>query len=108
LWNIPAGTVETLQLGVPIDQVGFGRELLWARSRETLFFFNRARELIATTHVRKTGVLTWTPEGWYSGTGNPARVIRAFTRNGTPLSSDETAKYLAPSRIMAAFTDAAK
>jgi WD40 repeat protein len=108
LWNIPAGTSETLPVGLPIDQIGFTGNLLWARSKQTIFFFNRARELVATVHLRSTGLFAWTPDGWFSGTGNALRVVRAFARNGTSLKSSDAARYLAPHKVMEAFTSAAQ
>lgn len=105
LWNIPAGTVETLEIGLRINQLGFWRNLLWVRANgESVFFFNPALQLVATTHLRLDGLLTFTPDGWFTGTGDATRVVRAFRDGGEALTTGETAHYRSGSKVLAALT----
>lgn len=105
LWKLATGETEILDVGVPVNQLGFWNELLWVRADgESIFFFDKARKLVATTLLRHDAILTFTPEGWYSGPQRAERVIRAFRASGERLSDTEILTRSSAEKVRLAFS----
>jgi WD40 repeat protein len=102
LWSLPSRQVEVVEVGVPVDQVGFWRGALWARGGDTIFFYDRSRRLFATTLVRPDGALTFTPDGWFTGPGP----LHAYAEGGKRMSVRDTAARAKPKKVAAAFAKA--
>jgi WD40 repeat protein len=105
LWKLPSREAEVLLVGVPINQVGFWNDLLWARADgESIFFFDRTRKLAATTLLRRDAILTFTPDGWYAGPQRAERALRAFRLSGERLDDAAILKRASPERVRRALS----
>jgi WD40 repeat protein len=106
LWKLPSGESDTLLVGVPVNQLGFWNDLLWVRADgESIFFYDRARKLVATTLLRRDAILTFTPDGWYAGPQNAARLLRVFNLSGERLSEADIIRRASPERVRAALSE---
>jgi WD40 repeat protein len=103
IWTLLDGAVETLEVGVPINQLGFWRDVLWVRAAgDSILFFDHARQLRATMILRCDAVLGFTPDGWVAGPQSAGRFIHAYRASGERLAERDAAERLAPERVLAA------
>jgi WD40 repeat protein len=103
LWHLQSDDVEVMDIGVPVNQLGFWRDVLWVRANtDTIFFYSHARQLVATTMLRRDALLSFTPDGWFSGTGQPQRFVRAFGESGEALAEKDVIVRLSPAHVLAA------
>jgi WD40 repeat protein len=101
LWTLPSRQVETIDVGLWIQQLGFWRDLLWIRANgDTIFFYDKNYQLIATMLLRRNGVLTFTPDGWLSGTNEPARFVRMYRDDGTVLSEAQATLHVSSQKVL--------
>lgn len=105
IWKLPGGEAETIMVGTPISQLGFWNDLLWVRADgESILFYDRSRKLVASTLLRRDAILTFTPEGWYSGPQRAERALRVFRISGERLSEAEIAKRSSPEQVRLALS----
>lgn len=97
LWRLPARQPDVIDVGLPVDQLGFWRHALWVRAGETVLFFDPARQGIATSILSRDGAFTFTGEGWFAGSAP----VRVFDAAGRPLSERKTAQRASPEFIRA-------
>jgi WD40 repeat protein len=106
LWTLPSGTAEVINVGLPINQLGFWGQLLWVRAGgESIFFYEADRTLRATMLLRRSAVLLYTPDGWYAGSGDVSRYVRVFDKEGQALERSEAARYLSPKDVLASLME---
>jgi WD40 repeat protein len=107
LWTFPSRQVQTIDIGLGIDQLGLWRKALWVRANDdTIFFYDQSHKLVATTLLRRNAILTFTPDGWVSGTDQPTRFVRMFRDNGQVLSEAEAGNHVSAKRVLDALTKA--
>jgi WD40 repeat protein len=107
LWTFPSRQVQTIDIGLGIDQLGLWRKALWVRANDdTIFFYDQSHTLVATTLLRRNAILTFTPDGWVSGTDQPTRFVRMFRDNGQALSEAEAGHHVSAERVLDALTKA--
>jgi WD40 repeat protein len=105
-WTLPSGPVESIDVGLPVDQLGFWRDLLWVRAGgEYLFFYDGGGKLIATVVLRRESVLAYTPGGWYSGPVRADRYVRLFTESGEAVPPADALRRMSPSRVLQSITN---
>jgi WD40 repeat protein len=107
LWTFPSRQVQTIDIGLGIDQLGLWRKALWVRANDdSIFFYDASHQLVATMLLRRNAVLTFTPDGWVSGTDQPTRFVRMFRDNGQMLSDAEAASHVSAEKVLAALKQA--
>lgn len=100
LWHFPKRESDVIDIGLPVNQLGFWRDLLWVRANDdSVFFYDNTHRLVATIILRRDAVLTFTPQGWVSGTDGAMRFVRAFGDNGELLSGDRAAARFSPKKV---------
>jgi WD40 repeat protein len=105
-WTLPSRQVETIDVGLPINQLGFWHDVLWVRADgESVFFYDTQRKLRASVLLRSAAALAFSEDGWYGGGGQLSRYVRVFRESGEVLSEEEAARYMSSSRLMASLTD---
>ena len=105
LWTLPSGQVQTIDVGLPIDQLGFRGGVLWVRAnRESVFFYAPNGTPLATMLLRRDAAVIYTRDGWYAGAPPTDRLI-LFDASGRALKPAEAASHMMPSRVMQALTD---
>lgn len=105
-WTLPSGPVESIEVGLPVNQLGFWGDLLWVRAGgEYLFLYQRGGKLIATIVLRRESVLSYTQDGWYAGPVRADRYVRIFTESGQPLPPADVFRRMSPSRVLRAITN---
>lgn len=105
IWKLPGGEAETLLVGTPINQMGFWGGLMWVRTDgESVLFYDRSRQLVATTLLRRDAILTFTPDGWYAGPQRAERAMRVFRLSGQRMTAAEIAKRASPEQIRVALS----
>jgi WD40 repeat protein len=67
LWRLPSRVPTVVDVGLPVDQVGYWRHALWVRAGDRLSFFDHAGRPLATSFLQPDGALTVTTEGWFAG-----------------------------------------
>ena len=108
LWRLPSRQAEVVDVGLPVNQVGFWRGVLWVRAGgDSLFFYDQERQLVATALLRDGGPLVVTPDGWFGGAPSSAMSLRLFDASGAPLSDRDVARRFSPERVRAALLHAA-
>jgi WD40 repeat protein len=108
LWTLPARQVQTIDVGLPIDQLGSWRNLLWVRADgQWLFFYETTGTLVATLLLDPNGVLAFTPDGWYAATSPPTCLLNLFDDSGAALSPAQVLARRSPERVMGAIVDRA-
>jgi WD40 repeat protein len=106
LWTLPSRELQTIDVGLPIDQLGFWRELLWVRADgEWLFFYETNGTLVATMLLDESAVLVFTPDGWYSAAAPLDREILLYDDSNAPLSPSTALSRQSPERVMSAIVD---
>jgi WD40 repeat protein len=103
LWTLPSGKVETIDVGLPISQLGYRGDVLWVRAAESVFFYAPNRTLLGTILLRDDAALAYTPDGWYSGANE--KFVRVFDDAGNALPAAEAAKRNDPGRVVKAITN---
>jgi WD40 repeat protein len=107
LWTLPSRQVETIFVGLDIDQLGLWRKALWVRANDdSIFFYDKSHQLVATTLLRQNAILTFTADGWVSGTDQPTRFVRMFRDNGQVLSDSEAGHHVSAERVLDALKKA--
>jgi WD40 repeat protein len=107
LWRLPAREFATIDVGLPIEQLGFVAGMMWARAgSDSLFLYDRARNLAATVLLLRDGVLVFTPDGWVAGPPHAIADLRAFDPSGEMLSPRAAARRLSPDRVRTALAAA--
>jgi hypothetical protein len=75
---------------------------------ESLLLFNRARQRVATTLLRRDGLVTFTQSGWFTSTGDVARIVRAFRGGDQAMTTSQTARFVSQTKVLAALHADAK
>jgi WD40 repeat protein len=108
LWTLPSRELQTIDVGLPIDQLGFWGHLLWVSAGgEWLFFYETTGTLVASLLLRPDGVLTFTPDGWYSASSASSGALALYDDGGSVLSSDEVLARRSPERVLIAILERA-
>jgi WD40 repeat protein len=108
LWTLPSREVQSIDVGLPIDQLGFWGYLLWVRADgRWLFFYETTGALVATMLLEPNGVLAFTPDGWYSASPSATRLLKLYDDTGTALSSDEVLARRSPANVLSAIVERA-
>ncbi len=107
LWRLPSREPAIIDVGLPVDQLGFCGALLWVRAADnSMFFYDHERRLVATALLQSDNLLIYTPDGWYAGATPRLGAVRLFTESGSPLSEADAASRFSPERVGAALTEA--
>jgi WD40 repeat protein len=98
-WTLPSGDVETIDVGLPINQLGFRGDELWVRANgETVLFYAPNRMLLATLLLRRDAALVYTAGGWYAGSDRFA--VRLYDAAGAALGAAQAGRHMAPERVL--------
>ena len=107
LWTLPSRQVDTIDLGLSINQLGFWRNVLWVRANgDSVLFFDKSRRLLATTLLRRNSILTFTPDGWVTSSSEPTRFVRVFSEAGEVLPEAQTVRRVSPQKVLDALEKA--
>ena len=101
---MPGTEVATVFVGLPVAQLGFVHDLMWARAGRSLFFYDREWRPVAAAELSSDGVLVYTPDGWFAGPAKAAETVLAFDATGRTLSARQAAKRASSERVRAAFS----
>jgi len=104
IWQMPGTEVATVFVGLPVAQLGFVHDLMWARAGRSLFFYDREWRPVAAAELSSDGVLVYTPDGWFAGPAKAAETVLAFDATGRTLSARQAAKRASSERVRAAFS----
>lgn len=120
LWTLPARQMESFEVGLPINQLGYWNNLLWVRAADdpvflqmappdgsTILFYDGRHELVATLLLRPGGALVFTPDGWFSDTNWPSQHLRAYRSSGEAVPEADLTRRRSPERVLAALRKAA-
>ena len=108
LWRFPSRDAEEIDVGLPVDQVGFEGRLLWVRAgQDWLFLYDSGRRLVATGKLFPTGLLVFTPDGQFAGPSAASAIVRVFDASGAGLPAVDAARRIAPDRVVAVLDQAA-
>lgn len=108
-WKLPGGESEVLDIGIPVDQLGFWRSFLWVRAGgEWIYVYDAGRRRVATMHLSRDAVLTFTADGWISGSGDAVQSLRAFGADGAAPNEAQTVARVSPEQVLRALTDASR
>jgi WD40 repeat protein len=101
LWKPAEGELRQLDVGTPVQQVGFRGGRLWARlSGGELRFYGGGHQQTATMLIEPNSALVFTAKGWYSGSGRLLETIRMFDAE-RPLNPVETRERESADKVMA-------
>jgi WD40 repeat protein len=100
LWTLPSGEVQTVDVGLPITELGFRGDVLWVRTDESVRFYAQSGTLLATMLLRRESALTYTPDGWYAGSGQGHVLL--FDASGLPLPAGAATAHESPTRVVQA------
>ena len=99
------GEVETIDVGLPIAQLGFRGDVLWVRANESVFFYAPNRKVAGTMLLRRDAALAYTPDGWYAGSDQFD--VRLFDAAGQPLT-EARRSHASPDRVLQAIAGPAR
>jgi hypothetical protein len=103
LWKWRSRQGDVLEIGAPVEQVGFLDGQLWARAiGEQIIFFDRAFQPAVYLMPALDGALAFTKDGWYSGEGRLRQSIRLFRGAAEPVPTAEVERRFSPERVLAA------
>jgi WD40 repeat protein len=118
-WTLASREVSAVEVGRPINQLGYWRDALWLRIADdptflheapaaggTLFFYDAQHQLVATVLLRPEAALAFTPDGWFSATDWPSAALRIYRPSGQALTEAEMAQRRSPERVLAALKKA--
>jgi WD40 repeat protein len=107
LWHLPARQADVILVGMPVDELGWWRGLLWARGGgDWISFYDQRRRLVAQTVLQRDAPLTFTPDGWVAGLTASVPLLM-FDEAGRRLSQPDAARRVDPERVGAALRAAA-
>lgn len=107
MWTLPAREGEVLEVGLPVDQLGYWGKMLWVRAgRDRIFFYDSQRRPVATMLLRPDGPLVYTPDGWYAGAASSSNSVLLYDAAGVPAPEHQALLRRSPERVLAAITGA--
>ena len=103
LWSLASRDAQVVDVGLPVDQIGFWRDVLWVRAGgSSMFFYDRQRRLLATVVLRDDAPLVFTPDGWFAGPRPAPGSVLVVGASGEPLSASHAEQRASPQRVRAA------
>jgi WD40 repeat protein len=107
MWTLPSREVEVLEVGLPIDQLGYWGKVVWVRAGgDRIFLYDSQRRPVATMLLRADGPLVYTPDGWYAGGASSSDSVLLYDAAGALVPEREALLRRSPERVLAAITDA--
>jgi WD40 repeat protein len=105
LWTLPERELQTIFVGLPIDQLGFWRDLVWVRADgEWLFFYQTNGTLVASVLLGADaeGPIVFTPDGWYSAPTPGSRKLHLYDDSGDLIAPSTAAWRRSPELVVGA------
>jgi WD40 repeat protein len=102
VWDRSSGELKSIQVGVPIEQIGVCPSFLWVRARSNVIrFYDLGFRLTATMILSPQESLVFTTDGWYGGHAFAAQDIALFD-GSRRLDEGAAAERRSPRRVVAA------
>ncbi len=102
IWRLPSRDLETVEVGLPIDQLTFTEAGLWVRAGGGyMVLLDEDYRTIAWMLITLDSAVAVTKDGYYSGSGPLARTVRLFKGANGEVSQADAARLFSAERVAA-------